>query len=123
MTFTAGDASSIASCAVNVWLDGRKARVANATVTTSPTTLEACGRVGPDPSTPKLFVGSRKRLGSGGALIEGAAVVGHNVDCSSPGKPAPNKYVCPEAVDRTVQGRPGVPGPPQQPGRRRPPGS
>ena len=29
-------------------------------------------------------------------------------------------YVCPEAVDRTVQGRPGVPGPPQvvrRPGR------
>ena len=96
------------------------ARVANATVTTSPETLEACGRVGPDPSSPKLFVGSRKRLGSGGALIEGAAVVGHDVDCSSPGKPAPNKYVCPEAVDRTVQGRPCVPGPPQQPGRRRP---
>ena len=120
MTFSAGDASNIAACAVNVWLDGRKARVANATVTTSPETLEACGRVGPDPSSPKLFVGSRKRLGSGGALIEGAAVVGHDVDCSSPGKPAPNKYVCPEAVDRTVQGRPGVPGPPQQPGRRRP---
>ena len=119
MTFTAGDASSIASCAVNVWLDGRNARVANATVTTSSTTLEACGRVGPDPSSPKLFVGSRKRLGGGGALIEGAAVVGHDVDCSSPGKPAPNKYVCPEAVDRTVQGRPGVPGPPQvrRPGR------
>ena len=119
MTFTAGDASSIASCAVNVWLDGRNARVANATVTTSSTTLEACGRVGPDPASPRLFVGSRKRLGSGGALIEGAAVVGHDVDCSSPGKPAPNKYVCPEAVDRTVQGRPGVPGPPQvrRPGR------
>ena len=119
MTFSAEDASSIASCAVNVWLDGRNARVANATVTTSPETLQACGRVGPDPSSPKLFVGSRKRLGSGGALIEGAAVVGHDVDCSSPGKPAPNKYVCPEAVDRTVQGRPGVPGPPQvrRPGR------
>ena len=122
MTFTAGDATAIASCAVHVWEDGRTARRANATVTTSPETLEACGRVGPDPSTPKLFVGSRKRLGSGGALIEGAAVVGHDVDCSSPGKPAPNKYVCPEAVDRTVEGRPGVPGPPQQPGRRRPPG-
>ena len=120
MTFTAEDASQIAACAVNVWLDGRNARVANATVTTSSETLQACGRVGPDPSSPKLFVGSRKRLGSGGALIEGAAVVGHDVDCSSPGKPAPNKYVCPEAVDRTVQGRPGVPGPPQQPGRRRP---
>jgi hypothetical protein len=119
MTFTAGDAAAIASCAVNVWLDGRNARVANATVTTSPATLEACGRVGPDPASPKLFVGSRKRLGSGGALIEGAAVVGHDVDCSSPGKPAPNKYVCPEAVDRTVQGTPGVPGPPQvrRPGR------
>mmetsp|Transcript_20911 Transcript_20911/g.62319 ORF Transcript_20911/g.62319 Transcript_20911/m.62319 type:complete len:475 (-) Transcript_20911:52-1476(-) len=122
MRFTPEDASQIAACAVNVWLDGRNARVANATVTTSSGTLAACGRVGPDPSSPKLFVGSRKRLGSGGALIEGAAVVGHDVDCSSPGKPAPNKYVCPEAVDRTVQGRPGVPGPPQQPGRRRPPG-
>ena len=73
MRFTPEDASQIAACAVNVWLDGRNARVANATVTTSSETLQACGRVGPDPSTPKLFVGSRKRLGSGGALIEGAA--------------------------------------------------
>ena len=92
MTFTAEDASSIASCAVNVWLDGRNsARGERHGDDIFRATLEACGRVGPDPSSPKLFVGSRKRGGSGGALIEGAAVVGHDVDCSSPGKPAPSR--------------------------------
>lgn len=118
MTFTAGDAEKVASCAVNLWSDGHRARLANATVATSPATLAACGRVGPDPASPRLFVGSRTRLGRNGALLEGAAVVGHDVDCASPGKPAPNKYVCPEAVDRRVRGTPGVAGPPQLQRRR-----
>lgn len=122
MTLNAADAAKVAGCAANLWRDGQAARThprgGNTTTTTSAATRDACRKMGPDPGTSPTatFVGARARLSKPpyNDLLEGAAPVGHDVDCVSPGKPKPHYYTCPQAVDATTLAKavPGTPGPP-----------
>ena len=118
MTLSDADADKVAACALGLWRDGAAARRRNGTTATSESTRAACGAVGPDPgaAADACFLGTRGRLGAApfAKLLEGAAPVGHDVDCATPGKPRPHYYVCPQAVDASslTRGKPGRPGPP-----------
>ena len=117
MALTGADAAAVTACALGLWRDGSAGRRARAAAETSVATRAACGAVGPDPAGggTRVFVGARKRLGAAPRLLEGAAVVGHDVDCASPGKPRPHYYTCPQAVDAATvaSGVAGSPGPPR----------